>query len=165
MREAPKLVIDERNLSLRQGPTTVLLSAQDCNVSLKDLSLTMDAVIPPLPVLMDSFISSVLDAPPDSELEGRLGLQLSYLYGYCADTKCPTLVDGLHFENRQFHTDALTGQTVAASGLLCWHRLVRRELVEGKRQLTDENSLCMANAGDYDGDIVRVLAHFQPLQA
>jgi hypothetical protein len=148
------------------GPTiTVLLRAQDCHVSIEPLSLrTMETgnFTPPLAVLMNGLISSVLDAPPSTELEWRLVIQLAYLYGHCKATQTAEFAAELEYENRQFHIDALTGPALVAR-LIAWNRQVRQELREGTRQLANENSLLSSEPSEFKVLIEQFRSDFRPL--
>ncbi|KAF9775473.1 hypothetical protein IL306_006416 [Fusarium sp. DS 682] len=143
---------------------TVLLSARDCNTSIEPLSsgpLHDGNFVPPLQFLVDGLISGVLDAPPSSLLERRLAIQLVYLYAHCRDMRSPKLVEQLRFENRQFHIDALTGPSVGKAPLIAWGRQVRRELLDGTRQLMNENSLLSANPAEYQPFISSTRSQFR----
>ncbi|SCO80403.1 uncharacterized protein FRV6_04616 [Fusarium oxysporum] len=145
---------------------TVLLSAMDCNMSIEPLSsgpLHDGNSLPPLHFLVDGLISGVLDVPPESRIEGRLGLQLVYLHAYCFDMRSPKLVEQLRPENRQFHIDALTGPSVGKPPLMAWGRQVRRELRDDTRQLMNENSLLGANPAEYQDFISSFRSEFQAL--
>ncbi|KAK3935257.1 hypothetical protein QBC46DRAFT_397873 [Diplogelasinospora grovesii] len=59
------------------GPTTtILLPAADWNVAIGKLrsSSSSGGIVPPLPVLVDALIESLLDAPHDSWLQRHMSL-------------------------------------------------------------------------------------------
>lgn len=148
----------------RPPTTTVLLSMQDFGVTVPEPCPPGNySYVPPLPLLLDGLISGVLDAPHKSVLERRVALQLVYLYGYCKDIKTSReLLRQLKPENRQFHIDALTGPSPGVTRLLSWGRHVRREFLEGTRQLMYRNSLLDASPEEYQTLIGYCQSEFRP---
>ncbi|KAH6624536.1 hypothetical protein B0J18DRAFT_428568 [Chaetomium sp. MPI-SDFR-AT-0129] len=117
------------------GPTTtVLLPATDWNVPVEKLRLSsLEDFIPPLALLLDALIDSLLDAPLGTLLWLRLNTYVSYLYGNCASLKTQDFATNLQLDHRQFHYDALS-KWISGIPFLREQRQIRDEIREGKRQ-------------------------------
>lgn len=92
------------------GPTTtVLLPAADWNVAVDDLRPgSSNSFVPPLHILLDALIESLIDSSPGTVLHRHLATQLSYLYGHCRLLKTQDFAANLRLDHRQFHYDALS---------------------------------------------------------
>ncbi|KAK2617039.1 hypothetical protein QQS21_000133 [Conoideocrella luteorostrata] len=111
--------------------TTVLLKAADFKFPAEKFAPTpasLEGYFPPLPVLTDALIDSLLDAPHDCRLQSYMALQLSYLYGYVCELKEQSFSKVIKYENRQFHHDALSGVSVGTLPIITIERQVRDEL-------------------------------------
>lgn len=116
-------------------PTTVLLAAADWKVAVDRLcACSSDGFVPPLSLLVDALIESLLDSPPDTAVSSHLAVHVSYLYGYCAPLKTPDFADYLEVEHRQFHLDALTKPGLGTIPFTEEQRRIRDEIRAGKRQ-------------------------------
>ncbi|GAB1317983.1 hypothetical protein MFIFM68171_08193 [Madurella fahalii] len=122
-----------------QSPTTtVLLSADDWKYSCEKLASSLkEGPIPQLHDLLDSLIKSVLDWEGHSRLENNVSVYISCLYKYVAQVKEKTFAEGLKYENRQFHYDALAGLAIGTVKFRAHERRVRAELRTGTRHLRD----------------------------
>ena len=90
--------------------TTVLLSADDWKFPPERLACSLtEGPFPQLCHLVDSLIESILDWDHHIPVEDHLSVHISYLYEYVAKLKERSFVEGLKFENRQFHHDILSG--------------------------------------------------------
>jgi hypothetical protein len=123
----------------RELPTTVLLPAANWGIpSLQDTGLLSTAgFVPPLALLIDGLVGFLLDLPVASTsetLQGRLGLQLAYLYRYCAGLKDQDFAQNLKLEHRQFHYDALSKPGLGTIPFVSEQRQNRAEIRKGQRQ-------------------------------
>ncbi|KAK3942810.1 hypothetical protein QBC46DRAFT_378891 [Diplogelasinospora grovesii] len=119
------------------GPgTTILLPAADWNVPIEKLG--SDGIVPPLPVLVDALIESLLDAPHGSPLQRHVGTQIVYLYGHCSSLDSKEFADCLKFENRQFHYDARLKRNWSLP-FKAIERSIRDELRKGQRHELQED--------------------------
>lgn len=108
---------------------TVLLPAADWNVSVDQLRPSSPGgFIPPLSVLVDALIESLLDSPTDSFLRVHLALHICYLYGNCQTLKAQEFARRLNPENRQFHYDALSKPGLGTLPFIAHERRVRDEI-------------------------------------
>lgn len=118
------------------GPTTtVLLPAADWNVPVEKLRLfSSDSFVPPLNLLVDALIDSLLDAPTNTLLRMRLSTYVAYLYGYCTALKTQNFSENLSRDHRQFHYDKLSRQTSVTIPFVKEQRLIRDAIREGKQE-------------------------------
>lgn len=124
---------------LRPG-TTVLLKAADFNFPAEKFAPTpasLEIYFPPLPVLTDALIDSLLDAPHDSRLQGAMAVQVCYLYQHVRELKEQSFSKEIKYENRQFHYDALSGVDIGTLPVIAVERRVRDELRKEQRQLQE----------------------------
>jgi hypothetical protein len=118
--------------------TTVLLKAADFNFPAEKFALTpssLESYSPPLSVLTDALIDSLLDAPHESRLQGHMAVQVCYLYQYVRELKERSFSKEIKYENRKFHYDALSGMDIGTLPVITVERRARDELREGQRQL------------------------------
>jgi len=81
--------------------------------------------IPPLPVLVDALIGSLLDAAEDTELYSHLQMQVGYFYGHVPELKVMGFADNLSYEHRQFHLDSLLGMFIMSLSFIAHERQIR----------------------------------------
>lgn len=122
-----------------EPPTTVLLPAANWGIpSLRDAGLlSAGGFVPPLALLIDGLVGVLLDLPaaPNSEaLQGHLGVQLAYLYRYCAGLKNQDFAHNLKLEHRQFHYDALSKPGLGTIPFVSQQRQNKIEILKGERQ-------------------------------
>ncbi|KAH6842238.1 hypothetical protein B0I37DRAFT_381482 [Chaetomium sp. MPI-CAGE-AT-0009] len=106
--------------------------------------------VPPLALLIDGLVEVLLDlpvAPTFETLQGRLGVQLAYLYRYCAALKNQNLAENLKLEHRQFHYDALSKPGLGTMPFISEQRQIRAEIRKGDRQ-PQRNSWYLAPSSD-----------------
>ena len=117
--------------------TAVLLPAACWNVSnIEELCVASPtSLIPPLPVLLDSFIKALLDLPPRgwTLVHDHLATHIAYLYRHCAALKTQEFADQLALEHRQFHYDALSKPGLGTLPFIFEQRKIRDDIRNGDR--------------------------------
>jgi hypothetical protein len=118
------------------GPTTtVLLPATDWNVPIEQLRPNgLNTFVPPLALLVDALIDSLLDTPSDTVLKRRLATYIGYLYRYCASLKAQDFAENLKADHRQFHYDKLSRPHSGTIPFFEEQRLIRDAIREGKQK-------------------------------
>lgn len=94
-----------------------------------------ESIYPPLPALVDSFITTALG--DDRDLAQASTLHGSYLYDYVPEMKDRSFADLLQPDNRQFHHDSLCGMVFGSILFLAHERIVRDEIRRGTRQVQE----------------------------
>ncbi|KAL2753279.1 hypothetical protein ACRALDRAFT_1065392 [Sodiomyces alcalophilus JCM 7366] len=120
--------------------TTILLRAADFHFPTKHFAPTptsLEGYFPPLPVLINTLIDSLLEAPHGSRLQGAMALQVCYLYEHVHELKERSFSKEIKYENRQFHHDALLGLDIGTLPVLAAERRIRDELRKEQGQLEE----------------------------
>jgi hypothetical protein len=99
-----------------------------------------ESFVPPLNLLIDALIDSLLDASPNTVLRTRLTTFVSYLYGHCTELNTKNFATNMRLDHRQFHYDALWGPEMGTVPFINKHRQIRDEIREGKRQAEGESN-------------------------
>ncbi|KAI5817422.1 hypothetical protein BZA77DRAFT_309505 [Pyronema omphalodes] len=120
--------------------------------------------IPSLPSLLDSLISTWLNASEDQYWgvwTNYLSCLIGYIYRYIPEVKEEGFVEGLSVENRQYHWDELAGMGMRSIRAWKWQREVR----EGIRRGDWEMKECSVERGDkrfFQAEVERGLLDLMP---
>jgi hypothetical protein len=126
---------DQPNNYTPKLTTTVLLPASNWNVPIDNLRpRSPDEFVPPLPILLDAMIDSLLDSPDDCALRSHLVVLVGYLYTYCKTLKTQDFAKNLRLDHRQYHYDVLSKPGRGTIPFLREQRQIRAEIREGKRR-------------------------------
>ncbi|KAI1124989.1 hypothetical protein F5Y10DRAFT_248059 [Nemania abortiva] len=118
---------------------TVLFSAAEWGIAEDTLNNAIgNKFFPLLPMLIDTLIDGLLDAPIEGGLYTHICIVMGYLYRYVPQLQDKAFADQLDPVHRQFHFDCVSKQFMGwAIPSVKHERIVRDMIRTGKYELTD----------------------------